>query len=107
MIGGNDENTVSKVVEEYDPATDRWTQRTSMPGARMAFGASTVKGKIYVMGGLDAAGWQQNRGGGKMADFPAEKPTAEVLEYTPPGWPFAVSPQGKLATTWATIKTTD
>ena len=107
IIGGQGANVSSKAVEEYDPITDTWTQRTSMPGARMAFGASTAKGKIYVMGGLDAAGWQEKRGGVKMDGLLGEKSTTEVLEYTPPGWPFAVSPQGKLATAWGTIKTVD
>jgi N-acetylneuraminic acid mutarotase len=42
-------------VEEYDPATDTWKKKTSMPTARAAHGAAVVDGKIYIIGG--ASGW--------------------------------------------------
>jgi N-acetylneuraminic acid mutarotase len=38
-------------VEEYDPATDTWTQKTSLATSRCLAGAVTVNGKIYVVGG--------------------------------------------------------
>ena len=40
-------------VEEYDPVTDTWTQKANMPTARDDFSASTVNGKIYVIGGWE------------------------------------------------------
>lgn len=40
------------VVEEYDPTTDTWSSRTSMPTARTGATAVTASGKIYVFGGL-------------------------------------------------------
>ncbi len=40
------------VVEEYDPATDKWSApRARMPTARSALGYGVINGKIYVAGG--------------------------------------------------------
>jgi N-acetylneuraminic acid mutarotase len=40
------------VVEEYDPATDKWgAPRARMPTARSALGYGVVNGRIYVAGG--------------------------------------------------------
>jgi N-acetylneuraminic acid mutarotase len=40
------------VVEEYDPATDKWSApRSRMPTTRSALGAGTYNGRIYVAGG--------------------------------------------------------
>jgi N-acetylneuraminic acid mutarotase len=38
-------------VEEYDPATNTWRQRSSMPTPRNHATAGAVNGKIYVIGG--------------------------------------------------------
>jgi N-acetylneuraminic acid mutarotase len=38
-------------VEEYDPATNTWRQRTPMPTPRNHATAGVVNGKIYVIGG--------------------------------------------------------
>ena len=90
VMGGNDLNQSLNIVEAYDPATNTWEQVKNMPTARESLATVQVKGKIYAIGGWDLLA-----------------PGATVEEYTPEGWPFAVSPQGKLATTWATIKATD
>lgn len=39
------------MVEEYDPALDRWTEKSAMPTARAMFGCAVVNGKIYAIGG--------------------------------------------------------
>lgn len=39
------------VVEEYDPATDRWRAMSKMPTARSGQGWGTHQGRIYVLGG--------------------------------------------------------
>lgn len=44
--------TVSNLVEEYDPATDRWNHRTPLPIGLHHAGAATVGGKLYVIGGF-------------------------------------------------------
>jgi N-acetylneuraminic acid mutarotase len=42
-------------VEEYDPATDTWTRKASMPIGRTHFSTWEVNGKIYVIGGINSA----------------------------------------------------
>ena len=39
------------INEEYDPATDTWTYKTSMPTPRYAFAIAVYKNKLYCMGG--------------------------------------------------------
>jgi len=39
------------IVEEYDPATDRWRAMSKMPTPRSGLGWGTYKGMIYVLGG--------------------------------------------------------
>ena len=101
VTGGHDGANIVAQVEEYDPAADQWVKITKMPTARSYIVDVTVRGKIYTIAGsgIDAV----NEVGAVEAPSDA---VATVEEYTPPGWPFAVSPQGKLATTWGTLKTT-
>jgi hypothetical protein len=82
------------VVEEYDPATDTWTKKSDMPTARFALTSSAVNGKIYAIGGVEA--WAGVNLLGKLL--------STVEEYTPEDWQFAVSPHGKLPTTWGNKK---
>ena len=89
VMGGDKENQIVPTVEVYDPEADTWAEVRKMPTARNALAAAAVKGKIYAIGGRD------------------QEPLATLEEYTPEGWPFAVEPQGKLATTWGQIKATD
>jgi len=42
------------IVEEYDPATDKWTRKAAMPAKIHTLSTSVVNGKIYVIGGVDA-----------------------------------------------------
>lgn len=39
-------------VEAYDPATDRWTQKASLPAPLHHVNAAAVGSKLYVVGGL-------------------------------------------------------
>lgn len=39
-------------VEEYDPATDKWTKKADMPTARRSLSTSVINGKIYAIGGI-------------------------------------------------------
>ena len=58
VIGGRvgaafiSEATDVSVVEEYDPAADKWSApRSRMPTARSALGSGVLNGRIYVAGG--------------------------------------------------------
>ena len=101
--GAGDGWRMSKTVESYDPAADKWTKLQNMPTAREALATAAVRGKIYAIGGVvkEAAAF---RNGQTMEVLADEVQTGIVEEYTAPGWPFAVSPQGKLATTWGALK---
>jgi N-acetylneuraminic acid mutarotase len=52
-IGGGDNSyeEVTGAVEVYDPLTDTWEFRTSMPTARQFMNTHVVEDKIYVIGG--------------------------------------------------------
>ena len=93
--GGGDGDKPENSVEEFDPAKDEWAKMVSMPTARRALSVAAVQGKLYAIGGFGGAGPPA-----------AGMALAAVEEYTPPGWPFARLPQGKLATAWGIIKTT-
>jgi N-acetylneuraminic acid mutarotase len=43
-------------VEEYDPATDSWRSRASMPTPRFRLAAAAVSGKILAAGGTSTEG---------------------------------------------------
>jgi len=42
--------------QEYDPATDTWATKASMPTARSATAIGVVNGKVYVLGGNPGLG---------------------------------------------------
>ncbi len=54
--GGPGSGGVLATVEAYDIDTDTWTPVASLPSARSDLAAATVGGKIYVFGGINAAG---------------------------------------------------
>jgi prepilin-type processing-associated H-X9-DG protein len=45
---------VVNTTQEYDPATDAWVRRASMPTARANFGIAVYENKIYCIGGYAA-----------------------------------------------------
>jgi PKD repeat protein len=59
VIGGGESPTNSNyngiecyaTVEEYDPATDTWTEKSPMPTARWCHSTCEVSGRIYIIGG--------------------------------------------------------
>ncbi|MBX3013992.1 MAG: S8 family serine peptidase [Caldilineaceae bacterium] len=55
-FGGMDATaTVSNRSYEYDPTSDRWTEKAPMPGGgRYLAAAANVSGNIYVVGGWDS-----------------------------------------------------
>jgi N-acetylneuraminic acid mutarotase len=58
VIGGYSKSGLSvwnpaATVYAYDPATDSWTERASMPTARGALSMTEHDGKLYAIGGYD------------------------------------------------------
>lgn len=58
-VGGynyDNENNIKTLntVEEYDPETDKWTTKASMPTARYYLGVAVVNGILYAIGGYDS-----------------------------------------------------
>src|SRR5688572_6714574 len=47
-------NGASTLVEEYDPATDRWRVRSPLPRVLTHVGLAALDGKIYAIGGFVA-----------------------------------------------------
>ena len=56
----------------YDPATNRWEDRSPMPTSRNHAFSGAVNGKIYIIGGRQGAG-----------AIPVTSPTDIVEEYDP------------------------
>jgi len=50
------ESLLTGVTEVYDPITDTWETRTSMPTPRQGLEANVVSDKIYLIGGVRYAG---------------------------------------------------
>lgn len=54
--GGTAESNLISTLAVYDTVTDSWTTRAEMPAVRGAFpAASTVNGKVYVIGGSEGS----------------------------------------------------
>lgn len=56
-VGGSDPAGIHQFVtfstlEAYDPATDTWTTKASMPTARQVLAAAATGGKLYAIGGF-------------------------------------------------------
>ena len=52
VFGGWDGGKARGVAYEYDPVTDRWTKKTSMPRPAHHAALAAANGKIYVIGGF-------------------------------------------------------
>lgn len=56
VVGGIDGSRQAvATVEAYDPSTDRWTQRASLPDPMHHVNLAAVGGKLYVVGALSGA----------------------------------------------------
>ena len=47
---------ITRAVEEYDPATDRWTTKAPMPVGLHHVGIGVAGGRLYVVGGYKQSG---------------------------------------------------
>jgi N-acetylneuraminic acid mutarotase len=77
VIGGWDEGKAAGINYEYDPATDKWTQKKGMPRAAHHAAIAAANGKLYVIGGFVPPKDTQIPTGG------AWEPIADVWEYDP------------------------
>jgi len=57
VLGNRDIGGYLGTNEEYDPETDMWTFKTSMPTPRIVFATATYQGKIYCIGGKTSDGY--------------------------------------------------
>jgi N-acetylneuraminic acid mutarotase len=72
-----DDNSSVGTHEVYDPATDQWTERASMPTPRNHLGAAVLDGRIHTVAG---------RVGGNMTLTPHEvyDPATDAWSAAPP-----------------------
>src|SRR5581483_5429093 len=47
---------ITALVEEYDPATDRWTTKASLPVGLHHAGIGVAGGRLYIVGGYTQSG---------------------------------------------------
>ena len=50
-LGGYSPFVASSGLNEYDPATDTWVKKKSLPKNHFSIEADVIGGKIYVLGG--------------------------------------------------------
>ena len=77
VMGGWDEGKAAGLNYEYDPATDKWTQKRGMPRSAHHAAIATANGKLYVIGGFVPPKDTQIPTGG------AWEPIADTWEYDP------------------------
>ena len=77
VIGGWDDGKAAGLNYEYDPATDKWTEKKGMPRLAHHAALAAANGKIYVIGGFVPPKDTQIPTGG------AWEPIADTWEYDP------------------------
>ncbi len=73
VVGGFQQSLpfITPAVEEYDPATDTWRERTPLPGGLHHAGIGVVNDRIYVIGGFE------------LSQLSIWSPVTSVYEYDP------------------------
>ncbi len=59
IIGGNPDGYLTsnvRLCQQYDPESNTWTDKAQMPTAKAWICGAYVRGKIYVIGGIDVNG---------------------------------------------------
>src|SRR5438445_11190347 len=62
---------ITPAVEEYDPATDTWRERTPLPSGLHHAGIGVVNDRLYVIGGVE------------LSLFSIWSPGTSLYEYAP------------------------
>jgi N-acetylneuraminic acid mutarotase len=61
VLGGRSPEIEQRRVYAYNATTNKWTEKAPMPGRRADMnGAATIKGMLYVSGGLNSVGGYTN-----------------------------------------------
>jgi N-acetylneuraminic acid mutarotase len=59
MGGETSPNNPTNKVSSYDPATNKWTDLTSLPGARTSGAAGVINGIVYFStGSVQSTTWK-------------------------------------------------
>jgi len=59
VLGNRDIGGHLGTNEEYDPETDTWTYKASMPTPRIVFATAVYQNKIYCIGGKTSDGYTE------------------------------------------------
>lgn len=94
-IGGDTGGGKPDVVEEYDPTTDQWTKKTSMPIPVGAGSSGTVDGKVYIIGGLSSQ-WSPPLSSVQVYDAVTDTWSTRSSMPTARGWLSASVVNGKV-----------
>lgn len=86
--------TATAANEMYDPSTDTWTNKTSLPKAAGFLEAVTVNGKIYVMGGSAYNGTAQDIQGTNQVYDPVIDSWQSLAPMPTPVFNFAMTAVG-------------
>src|SRR2546427_8640895 len=65
VVGGLQQGLsfITPAVEEYDPATDTWRHRASLPSGLHHAGIGAVNDRIYIIGGFEVSLFSLSRPG--------------------------------------------
>src|SRR2546422_5421220 len=92
VVGGLQQGLsfITPAVEEYDPATDTWRHRASLPSGLHHAGIGAVNDRIYIIGGV------------VLSLFSLPSPATRAFGYDPAADPWAArkpqpTPRGALA----------
>ena len=86
--------TATAANEMYDPATDTWANKTSLPAAEGFLQAVTVNGKIYVMGGAAYNGKDYDINGTNEVYDPVSASWQSLAPMPTPVFNFAMTAVG-------------
>ncbi|PTL72416.1 hypothetical protein C1I63_05840 [Rathayibacter caricis DSM 15933] len=87
VLGGSEAGAVSsRTLYEYDPATNAWITRTSLPEALKSPVADLIDGKIIVSGGRTASGATTKTWSGSTTATTSPSPSPSPTSGTAGGW---------------------
>lgn len=103
VMGGNND-TLTTLVEIYDPQTDSWSSGVSLPNPRGGFATGTLGNTIVIASGItDNGGIQLTAETDALSISPPDAPDLEVTNITTTN---NKAPQGSKVTITATVSNT-